>query len=108
MLVDETKIHDQLATMVVSGVGEGRCIPLAWRTYRANGAEAYPAEGQVAMIASLWQQVKAGLGEAAQVLVLANRGIGTSPELCKAVSALGWHYLFRLTCQTKIITTHGT
>lgn len=108
VLVDETKIHDQLAAMVVGIAWEGRCIPVAWRTYRANCAEAYPAEGQVAMITDLLKQVKAGLGETVQVLVLADRGIGTSPELCKAVSALGWHYLFRVTCQTKIITTQGT
>lgn len=108
VLVDETKLHDQLAAMVVGIAWEGRCIPVAWRTYRANSAEGYPAEGQVAMIADLLKQVKAGLGETVQVLVLADRGIGTSPELCKAVSALGWHYLFRVTCQTKIVTTHGT
>ncbi len=39
--------------------------------------------------------------------MLADRGIGCSPELCRAVAALGWYYLFRLTCQTKIVTESG-
>ena len=41
------------------------------------------------------------------VLVLADRGISCSPALCRAVEALQWHYLFRVTCQTKIVTADG-
>jgi hypothetical protein len=113
LLVDETKIHDRLAAMVAGVAWEGRvacqasALPVAWRTYRANSAAAYPAEGQVKMIEGLLKAVKAGLGEQVEVLVLADRGIGTSPALCQAVSALGWHYLFRVTSQTKILTATG-
>lgn len=93
--------------MVVGVAWEGRCLPLAWRCYRANSATDYPAEGQVKMIESLLQAVKAGIGAAVAVLVLADRGIGCSPDLCRVVADLGWQYLFRLTCQTKIVTAEG-
>ncbi|MBK9749106.1 MAG: hypothetical protein IPO91_20335 [Chloroflexi bacterium] len=56
------------------------------------------------MIRALLQAVKAGIGDLASVLVLADRGIGCSPALCRVVEALGWRYLFRVTCQTKIVT----
>src|SRR6185369_409118 len=82
LLVDETKLHDQIGVMLVGIAWEGRCIPLAWRTYIANSASAYPTEGQVGMIASLLQAVKMGLPREREVLVLADRGIGTSPDLC--------------------------
>jgi hypothetical protein len=107
LLVDETKIADRMAVMMVGVAWEGRCIPLAWRAYGANSAVAYPAEGQVGMIKKLLEQVKSGLPSPVEVLVEADRGIGTSPELCRAVDGLGWHYLFRVTCQSKIVTDSG-
>lgn len=104
LLVDETKLHDRIGVMLVGVAWQGRYLPLAWRTYRANSEAAYPAEGQVGMIRALLQAVKAGIGDLASVLVLADRGIGCSPALCRVVEALGWRYLFRVTCQTKIVT----
>lgn len=107
LLVDETKVQDRIGVLLVGVAWEGRCLPLAWRTYRANSAADYPAEGQVKVIEGLLKQVKAGLADDVEVLVLADRGIGTSPALCRSVADLGWHYLFRVTCQTKIVTeTH--
>lgn len=107
LLVDETKLHERLGVMVVGIAWEKRCLPLVWRTYRANDAAAYPAEGQVGMIEGLLRQVKAGLPDGCPVLVLADRGIGCSPDLCQAVERLGWQYLFRVTCQTKLVTTEA-
>jgi len=108
LLVDETKIRDWIGVMLVGVAWEGRCLPLAWRTYRANSVAEYPSEGQVGMIADLLRTVKSGLPETTtQVLVLADRGIGTSPELCRAVADLEWQYLFRVTCQTKIVMAVG-
>jgi hypothetical protein len=107
LLVDETKLHARMAVMMVGVAWQNRCLPLVWRAYEANNAAAYPAEGQVAMIEGLLAAVKAGLPEGCEVLVLADRGIGCSPELCRAVERMGWHYLFRLTCQTKIVTDAG-
>jgi hypothetical protein len=107
VLVDETKLADRLAVMVVGVAWEGRCIPLAWRCYGANSAAEYPAEGQVQLIAGLLAYVQAGLDPAQKVVVLADRGIGTSPALCQVVEAFGWSYLFRVTCQSKICPPDG-
>jgi hypothetical protein len=102
LVVDETKLRDQLGVMVVGAVYEKRCIPLAWRVYRANSECEYPAEGQVGMIVSLLHAIASGLPAGQKVRVLADRGIGTSPTLMQAVMALGWTFLFRVTKQSKI------
>lgn len=107
LVVDETKLRAQVGVMVVGLVYEGRCIPLAWRCYKANDGQAYPAEGQVALIVELLQQVKAGLPAGRPVRVLADRGIGTSPQLMRGIMALGWTFLFRVTKQSKIVLPDG-
>ncbi|NJR12772.1 transposase [bacterium] len=107
LLVDETKLQDRIGVMMVGLAWQGRCLPLAWRVYRANSQPDYPAEGQVGMIRALLEAVKAGIGPDYAVRVLADRGIGCSPDLCRVVAGLGWHYLFRVTCQTKVVTDEG-
>lgn len=107
LLVDETKLHERIGVMLVGVAWEGRCLPLAWRTYRANSAADYPPEGQVQLIEGLLRRIQAGLPQGIEVLILADRGIGTSPALCRAVAKLGWHYLFRVTCQTQVVTSTG-
>jgi hypothetical protein len=107
LLVDETKLQDRLGVMAVGIAWQQRCIPLAWRCYRANEAAAYPAEGQVKMIGQLLQAVFKGLEPSQQVVVMADRGIGTSPDLCRLVASMDWYYLFRVTCQSKVITPDG-
>jgi len=107
ILVDETKLADKLGAMVVGIAWENRCIPLAWRCYVANSSEEYPAEGQVKMIEKMLNTIKKGIDEQVEVVVLADRGIGTSPTLCQAVANLGWYYLFRVTCQSKVCTLKG-
>jgi hypothetical protein len=107
LLVDETKLHDRIGVMLVGVAWQGRCLPLIWRVYRANSAAEYPAEGQVKLIEALLRTVAAHLPPGTEVLLLADRGIGTSPELCRGVARLGWHYLLRVTCQSKIITAAG-
>lgn len=59
------------------------------------------------MISALLEQVKAGIGAERPVLVLADRGIGCSPALCRVVTAWPWQSLFRVTCQTKVVTQEG-
>src|SRR5664279_3354126 len=108
LVVDETKLKSQFGVMVVGAVYEGRCIPLAWRVYRANQREAYPQEGQARMIIRLLKQVKAGLPKDMAVRVLADRVIGTSPLLMRGIMALGWTFLFRVTKQSKIILPDGS
>lgn len=107
LLLDETKLEDRIGAMVVGIAWQGRCIPLAWRCYQANSHEDYPDEGQVGVIKTLLQTVQAGLDDAREVVVLADRGIGTSPALCRVVADLGWFYLFRVTNQTKVCTVEG-
>lgn len=107
LVVDETKLKDHWGVMVVGVVFEGRCIPLAWRVYRANSHEEYPAEGQAEMILGLLRQVRAGLPAGVAVRVLADRGIGTSPPLMRGIMAFGWTFLFRVTKQSKVILPDG-
>lgn len=107
LVVDETKLRGQFGVMVVGVVVEGRCIPLAWRVYRANSHADYPAEGQARMIIRLLKQVRAGLPAGMPVRVLADRGIGTSPLLLRGIAALGWNFLVRVTKQSKVILADG-
>lgn len=107
LLVDETKLADRIGVMVVGVAWEGRCVPLAWRCYKANCAAAYPPEGQVKLIAGLLKIVQRGIPAQRKVIVLADRGIGTSPDLCRAVEELDWLYLFRVTKHSKICTEAG-
>lgn len=108
LVVDETKLKSQFGVMVVGAAYEGRCIPLAWRVYRANQHRAYPREGQARMIIRLLNCVRAGLPPGMSVRVLADRGIGTSPLLMRGIGAMGWTFLFRVTKQSKIILADGS
>src|SRR3954469_8444649 len=107
LAVDETKLKDKLGVMVVGALVEGRCIPLAWRVYRANSAAAYPAEGQARLIIRLLKLVRAGVPGGRKVRVLADRGIGTSPLLMRGIMAMGWTFLFRVTRLSKVILPDG-
>lgn len=107
LIVDETKLKAKFGAMVVGVAIEGRCIPLAWRIYTANDSTRYPQEGQVGMILSLLRTVQAGLPRHVKVRVLADRGIGTSPELMRGIMAMGWTFLFRVTKQSKLILPDG-
>jgi len=107
LVIDESKIKAQFGVMVVGMNYEGRCIPLVWRMYQANSHVDYPAEGQAEMIIGLLQQVASGMPRGTNVLVLADRGIGTSPAVMRGVMALGWHFLFRVTKQSKIVLDDG-
>jgi hypothetical protein len=108
LAVDETKLKAVFGVMVVGVVYEGRCIPLAWRVYRANSAAEYPREGQARMIIRLLKSVRAGLPRKTKVRVLADRGIGTSPLLMRGIMAMGWTFLFRVTRQSKIVLPDGS
>jgi hypothetical protein len=107
LVVDETKLKAAFGVMVMGVVYEGRCIPLAWRVYRANSRADYPREGQARMIIRLLKQVKVGLPPGTPVRVLTDRGIGTSPLLMRGILALKWTFLFRVTKQSKLILPGG-
>ena len=107
LIIDETKLKARFGVMVVALAIEGRSIPLAWRIYHANDATAYPAEGQVQMILTLLKAIQGGLPPTCSVRVLADRGIGTSPDLMKGIMALNWYFLFRVTKQSKVTLANG-
>jgi hypothetical protein len=96
LLVDETHLSDHLSTMVAGLAYQRRCIGLAWWSYPPD---AWPC-GQVELIEALLKRVKAVLDPTHEVIVEADRGMGTSPDLVEAVLALGWSYLFRVQGQT--------
>lgn len=108
ILVDETKVEDRFGVMMAGIPWQSRFIPLAWRCYRANDREAYPEEGQVRMIAALLEAIKAGIPADCEVTVMVDAGIGTSSAMCQAILDLDWHYLFRVTRNTKMATETGT
>jgi hypothetical protein len=100
LLVDETKLGQHLSVMMVGVAYQQRCIPLVWRCYQRH-------DGQVQLISELLQIIADAVSFQQPPLVQADRGIGTSPQLCRAVAALGWQYLFRVQNHTKLLTRKG-
>jgi hypothetical protein len=100
LLVDETKLGKHLSIMMVGVAYQQRCIPLVWRCYHTH-------EGQVKLISQLLQVIADAVELKHPPLVQADRGIGTSPALIKAVQGLGWRYLFRVQNHTKVMTRKG-
>ena len=92
LLVDETSLGAHLKVMVVSLASRGRALPLAWWCYRHA---VWPLP-QVALSTARLQRVAPHIPAGAHVLVQADRGLGTSPELLQAIDTLGWSYLVRV------------
>lgn len=103
LLVDETSLKEKLKVMAVSLAYRGRAIPLAWWCYRQ---EKWPM-AQVKLIMTLLQWVQPGIPRGRTVLVEADRGIGTSPRLLKAIEAMGWYYLVRVQGRVKLALNDG-
>lgn len=103
LLVDETKLSTHLSIMVMGLWVDGGCIPLAWRCYHAKD---YPKEGQVKLICGLMETVL-GAAPHRSFEVLADRGIGTSPELIKALHSLKVRVLFRVQGTVMFRDAHG-
>src|SRR5437763_4599344 len=89
LLVDETSLGEHMKVMAVSLAYQGRAIPLAWWCYPQ---EKYPM-GQVKLIDTLLGWVAPSIGRGYEVLVEADRGIGTSPALLRRIEKRGWHFL---------------
>ena len=98
LLVDETSLWQRLKVLAVSLAYRGRAIPLAWWCYPPTQ---WPM-GQVQLITTLLTWVAAGLADRRPVLVQADRGIGTSPELLRAIDRRGWYYLVGVTKQVRL------
>lgn len=92
LLVDETNLNERLKVMAVSLAYRGRAIPLAWWCYPQHQ---WPMK-QVQLITTLLTWVAAGIDDGRTVLVQADRGIGNSPALLRAIEGMGWRYLVRV------------
>jgi hypothetical protein len=105
LLVDETSLQDHLKVMVVSLAYRGKAIPLAWQCYRQDQ---WPM-GQVDLILTLLGWVAEGIPSrrAVTVLVEADRGIGNSPKLLRAIEGMGWRYLVRVSRMVRLKLEDG-
>jgi len=107
LLVDETKLGDRLAVMMVSLAYAGRAIPLVWRCYYANSALDYPQQGQVLLIYGLLARVLAALPEGVRPLVQMDRGLGHSAAMLRALKALRVDCLVRLKQTARFTSRRG-
>ena len=108
LLVDETKLGDRFGVMLVSLAYDGRAIPLWWRCYQANDADAYPQQGQVLLIYGLLAHVLTALPECARPLVQMDRGLAHSSAMLRALASLGVDYLVRVKATARFTSRHGT
>ena len=99
VLVDETKLSTHVSVMVVSLYYQGSALPLIWRAYAPDD---YPLEGQVGLLSDLLQRLRAWIPPERDVLLLADRGLGTSPAWQHILSQQGWDYLLRVQGSTRL------
>jgi hypothetical protein len=92
LVIDETTLRDHLRVLTVSLAYRQRCLPLAWLCTPSTWSA-----GQVERIAQLLHAIAAGLPPATRPIVLADRGIGTSPALMRLIQDMGWQFLLRVT-----------
>lgn len=91
LIVDETSLAEHVRVMALCLAYQGRAIPLCWESYPAGSDRC-----QLQIITTLFRRVQRVLPAGGIVLVEADRGIGCSPELLKAIETLGWYYLVRV------------
>lgn len=96
VLVDETCLSDHLRFMVVAIAYQGRALPVCWQAYEPN-----KDRQQVQIILALLKRLKAAR-PTQPILVQADRGIGGSPALLKALAKLGFRYLMRVQKQVHL------
>lgn len=106
-LVDETKLGEWIGVLMVSLAFEGRAIPLMWRAYSANSKADYPSAGQVQTIAVLLAKVIEALPADSRPIVEADRGIGNSSQMMRAVARLGLTLVFRIKQSSVLRTRRG-
>ena len=94
LLVDETSLAEHVRVMALCLAYQGRAIPLCWESYEMGSPRC-----QVQVITTLLQRVHQAMPAMLAghpIVVQADRGIGCSPALLKAISDLGWYYLVRV------------
>jgi hypothetical protein len=104
LMVDETALSQHLKIMVLGIWTADGCVPVAWRSYRSTE---YPDCGQVALITDLVQRIRPILPFPCPTILLADRGIGTSPDLITNITQLGIDILFRVQGSTRFHNAEG-
>jgi hypothetical protein len=104
LLVDETALSDHLKIMVVGIWTAGGCVPIAWWSYQPQH---YPTVGQVGVISELLDRVVPVMPFPMPIWLLADRGIGTSPDLVKAMDNRGVLVVFRVQGSTRFRAADG-
>jgi len=99
VLVDETKLSDHVTVMMVGLAYQASAIPLIWRAYAPKD---YPEEGQVALMNALLDQLRHLIPAEQAALLLADRGLGTSPTWQEHLTNSGWPFLLRVQRSTRI------
>jgi hypothetical protein len=99
ILVDETKLSKHVAVMMVGVAYRASAIPLIWRAYAPDD---YPSEGQVGLMNALLDHLRAYIPPEQTVLLLADRGLGTSPTWQQHLSDTGWPYVLRVQRATRM------
>lgn len=99
LVVDETKLGNQVAVMMVSLSYQGSALPLIWRVYALSDD---PLERQVGVLQDLLERLRMLLPADCQAVLLADRGLGTSPTGQTILSQQGWDYLLRVQRSTRI------
>lgn len=103
VLIDETSLRDRLKVMAISLAYRGRAIPLAWSCYHQ---ERWPT-GQVRLILRLLDRIAPAFPPGARVLIQADRGIGNSPALLRAIEERGWYFLVRVARHVRVRLADG-
>lgn len=104
VLVDETKLGNHVAVMMVGLCYRASAIPLVWRAYDPHD---YPEEGQVEVLRQLLAQLRSIIPADQEVVILADRGLGTSPTWQTYLLQQGWDYLLRVQRSTHIRLPNG-
>lgn len=99
LVIDETSLRDHVRVLMIGLAYHKRCLPLAWMC----SAGKWQAS-QVERIETLLTALAAGLPADDIPLVLADRGIGTSPALMRLIQRFGWYFLLRVSDCSKFYT----
>lgn len=95
-------------TLCLALAWHGRAIPLLWRTWVADA----PGQDWMGALRALTQTLHEALealaptGGGREVVLLADRGLSGS-TLARLAQEHGWHYLLRVTRQTRVRTADG-
>src|SRR5919202_910997 len=93
--LDPTDLAGRFLVLTISVLYRSCAIPVAWHVRPIHGPGSWNA-----CWATMLGQLRQRLGDGWEVLVLSDRGL-ESPELFRAITALGWHPLMRITALGK-------